>query len=79
MVVGLGVLLVVEFPTHGYKKVLHTMFKWFMNHDVSFSISMIKLKALLHMNILNDVTAAPFLVSFSQLPAAKKTTKMVPL
>ena len=30
------------------------------------------LKALLHTNVLNDVTAAPFLVSFSQLPAAKK-------
>ena len=26
-------------------------------------------------NVLNDVTAAPFSVSFSQLPAAKKTPK----
>ena len=31
------------------------------------------LKALLRTNVLNDVTAAPFQVSFSQLPAAKNT------
>ena len=33
------------------------------------------LKALLGTNILNDVTAAPFSVSFSQLLAAKKHQK----
>ena len=33
------------------------------------------LKALLFMKVLNDVTAAQFLVSFSQLPAAKKPRK----
>ena len=27
------------------------------------------------MNVLNDVTAAPFLVSFSQLPAVRKDTE----
>ena len=32
-------------------------------------------KPLLRMNVLNDVTAAPCSVSFSQLPAAKKYTK----
>ena len=32
-------------------------------------------KALLHTNILNNVTAAPFSVSFSQLPAVKKKQK----
>ena len=32
-----------------------------------------ELKALLRTNVLNDVTAAPFLESFSQLPAAKNT------
>ena len=31
------------------------------------------LKALLCRNVLKDVTAAPFLVSFSQLPSAKNT------
>ena len=34
-----------------------------------------KLKALLCKNVLNDVTAAPFLVSFSQLSPVKKTPK----
>ena len=33
------------------------------------------LMSLLRMNVLNDVTAALFLVSFSQLPAVKKDTK----
>ena len=37
------------------------------------------IKSLLRTNVLNDVTAAPFSVSFSQLPAAKKTPKMVQL
>ena len=37
------------------------------------------LKLLLSMNILNDVTAAPFLVSFSQLPTVKKTPNTVQL
>ena len=36
-----------------------------------------QLKALLRMNILNDVTAAPFLVSFLQLAAEKNTLKTV--
>ena len=36
---------------------------------------MVLLKALLCTNVLNDVTAAPCSVSFSQLPAAKKNTK----
>jgi hypothetical protein len=35
----------------------------------------LQLKALLRMNVLNDVTTAWFLVSFSQLPAAKKMSK----
>ena len=30
------------------------------------------LESLLHTNVLNDVTAAPFLVCFSQLPAVQK-------
>ena len=30
------------------------------------------LKALLRMNVLNDVTAVPFSVSFSQLPTSNK-------
>ena len=34
-----------------------------------------KLKALLRTNVLNDITAARLLVSFSQLPLVKKTTK----
>ena len=34
-----------------------------------------KLKALLRKNVLNDVTAALFLVSFSHLPAVKKHRK----
>ena len=33
------------------------------------------LKALLRTNVLNDVTAALFSVSFSQLPAAKNNTE----
>ena len=33
------------------------------------------LKTLLRKNVLNDVTAAPFSVSFSQLPAVKKDTE----
>ena len=33
------------------------------------------LAASVHTNILNDVTAAPFSVSFSQLPVAKKHQK----
>ena len=33
------------------------------------------LKSLLRTNVLNDVTAALFLMSFSQLPAVKKDTK----
>ena len=33
------------------------------------------LKTLLCTNVLNDVTAAPFMVSFSQLLAVKKGTK----
>ena len=33
------------------------------------------LKSLLRANVLNDVTAALFLVSFSQLPAAKQNTE----
>ena len=38
------------------------------------------LKALLRTNVLNDVTAALFWVSFSQLPPVKKkTSKMVQL
>ena len=32
-------------------------------------------KARLGTNVLNDATAAPFFVSFSQLPAAKKATE----
>ena len=35
----------------------------------------IALKALLRTNVLNDVTAAPFLVVFLQLAAEKKTTE----
>ena len=34
-----------------------------------------KLKALLRKNVLNDITAATFLVSLSPLPAVKKDTK----
>ena len=34
-----------------------------------------QLKILLLKNVLNDVTTAPFLVSFSQLLAVKKDTK----
>ena len=37
------------------------------------------LKALLCTDVLNDVIAAPFLVSFSQLPAVKNTPKTVQL
>ena len=33
------------------------------------------LKSLLRTNVLNDVTATPFSVSFSQLPAVKKPTE----
>ena len=40
-----------------------------------FSKSDYTLKSLLHTNVLNDVTAAPFSVSFSQLPAVKKHQK----
>ena len=37
-------------------------------------------KSLLYFtNVLNDVTAAPFSVSFTQLPAVKKTPKTVQL
>ena len=39
----------------------------------------IVLKALLRTNVLNDVTAAPFSVSFLQLAAEKKTPKTVQL
>ena len=49
------------------------LFKWFMNHDVSSSKSMIKLKALLRMNILNDVTAALFSVLFYSWQLRKNT------
>ena len=37
------------------------------------SEKMTLLKALLNTNVLNDVTAAPFLVSFLQLAAEKNT------
>ena len=40
---------------------------------------LVTLKALLCTNVLNDVTAAPFSVSFLQLVAEKKTPKMVQL
>ena len=33
------------------------------------------IKALQRTNVLNDITAAPFSVSFSQLPAVKKDTE----
>ena len=36
-------------------------------------------KALLRTNVLNDDTAAPFLVSFLQLTAEKKTPKTLQL
>ena len=38
-----------------------------------------QVKALLRSNVFNDVTAAPFWATFSQLPALKKTPKMVKL
>ena len=37
------------------------------------------LKALLRTNVLNDITAAMFSVSFSQILAVKKTQKTVQL
>ena len=37
------------------------------------------LKALLRKNVLNDVTVAPFFVSFSHLPTVKKTPKTLQL
>ena len=37
------------------------------------------LKSLVRTNVLNDVTAAPFLVGFLQLAAEKKTSKPVQL
>ena len=42
---------------------------------LGLNIVLVLLKALLRTNVLNDVTAALFSVSFSQLPAAKKHTK----
>ena len=44
--------------------------------EVSLAVN---LKALLHTNVLNDITAALFLVSFLQLAAEKKTPKTVQL
>ena len=45
---------------------------------VEFSLCTTQLKALLRMNVLNDVTAAPFSVFFLQLVAEKlkKTLKL---
>ena len=40
-----------------------------------YAFFLMKLKALLHTNVFNDITASPFLVSFSQLPAAEKKTE----
>ena len=42
-------------------------------------VLVVVIKALLRKNVLNDITAAPFLVSFLQLAAEKKTSKMVQL
>ena len=41
----------------------------------TFGFLRIGIQTLLHTNVLNDVSAAPFSVSFSQLPAAKKPTE----
>jgi hypothetical protein len=43
-----------------------------------FSV-ILKVKALLRKNVLDDVTAAPFSVGFFQLAAEKKTLKTVQL
>ena len=43
---------------------------------VKNSVRWTKLKSSPNKNDLNDITAAPFSMSFSQLPAAEKTPKM---
>ena len=54
---------------------------WGDNSSLNLIIKFRKeiLKILLHINVLNDVTAAPFLVGFLPLAAEKKTPKTVQL